>query len=90
MIRGGRVVADIAVPGAPHGIGYLPSNGYVFVADSTTGQTSVIDTHTNKLVQNLKVGTDPQGLSVDTATGAVYVADQKAQSVTVLSPSPKG
>ncbi len=90
VIQGGKVVADIAVPGAPHGIGYSPSNGYVFVADSTTGQVSVIDTHTNKVVQNVKVGKDPQGLSVDTATGAVYVANQKAQSVSVLSPSAKG
>ncbi len=88
VIRSDKVVTDIPVPGTPHGIGYWRSRGLIFVNDTSTNQTSVIQASSAKVVQNISVGSQPQGLSVNPANGKVYVANQAAQTVSVLAPKP--
>lgn len=88
VIHDGKVVKDIPVPGTPHGVGYYRRKGLLFVADTTTNQTSVIQASSGKVLQNIAVGSQPQGLSVNPVNGTVYVADQAAQTVSVLKPKP--
>jgi YVTN family beta-propeller protein len=61
------------------------SNAVVFY-DSVSNQVSIINTHTNKVTQTLPVGSQPQGVAVDTHSGTAYVVNLASQTVTILSP----
>jgi len=62
-----EMVTEIENSGAsPHGIWPSPDNARIYVALQKSDAVDVIDTHTNEVINTLKVGQDPQAL--------VYVA----------------
>src|SRR5262245_42726841 len=54
-VEGKRVTANIPVPPGPHGIVITPDNRWVYVASDGASTVSVIDTATDKLVENIEV-----------------------------------
>src|SRR3989442_2620832 len=81
---GGTVVANVTVGNSPQGVGYNSGNGYVYVANSGTGNTvSVINGTT--VVANVTVGPSPYGVGYNSRNGYVYVANAGSNTVSVIS-----
>lgn len=74
----------------PHGLAMDPQEGLLFVSDSGSNTSSVIDMKTNRTVQTLPVGTQPQGVVVNLLNGWVYSVNQGSNTVTVLTPQSAG
>ena len=51
-----RVAATISIPPGPHGMVITPDNRWLYVASDGASTVSVIDTATDKLVENIEVG----------------------------------
>src|SRR5262245_31704175 len=51
-----RVTATIPVPPGPHGIAITPDNRWVYIASDGASTVSVIDSATDRLVENIEVG----------------------------------
>ncbi len=58
----------------------------LYVSDSGSGRVWVIDTLTNEVIDQIAVGKDPRGLTVDPETGTVYVAGSSKNALLVLTP----
>jgi YVTN family beta-propeller protein len=60
----------------------------VYVANAGANDVSVIDETSDQVVDTVPVGSSPDGVGVDTATGNAYVANENDDTVSVISPSP--
>jgi len=61
------------------------SVGYAYIANSTSGNVSVINTQTNAVVNTITVGQTPTGVAVSPDGTLVYVANQSSGGVSVIS-----
>ncbi len=59
----------------PTGVTYDSDNGNVYVANQDSGNISVINGTSNKVMDSISVGPCPYGEAFDAATGDVYIAN---------------
>ena len=67
-------VITINVGESPQNMKYNPSNGNIYVSNSDSGDISVIDSDTNKVIHTIDAGDSPQGLEYNPSNGNIYVA----------------
>jgi len=77
------VIANITVGTKPAGVAYDPSNGYIYVADSSLYTVSVINGTT--VIANITVGPIPVGVAYDPSNGYIYVANSGSNTVSVIN-----
>src|SRR5512134_2631710 len=65
-----------------------PDGGHVYVANTTSGTVSVIDTGTNGVVANVPVGLEPVGLAVRPDGLEVWVSNHVSDTVSVIDTDP--
>ncbi len=76
--------------GFPITVGFNPlavaisPGGFAYVANSTDGTVSVVNTATNTVVATIPVGTNPQSIAVNPAGTLVYVANNGSNTVSVI------
>jgi YVTN family beta-propeller protein len=81
------VIATIPIPGAahgPYGVAVNPTTNRMYVTNIHSGNISVIDTGTDKVVAVVPVGEEPHAVDVNTSTNRVYVTNSQSDSVSVL------
>lgn len=74
----GKLLQTIKTGAGALGINYNPAKDLIYVANRQAGTTSVIDGKTYKVIADLKTGTHPQTIAIDSKSGKVYVTN-KAQ-----------
>ncbi|MBK7471369.1 MAG: hypothetical protein IPI73_12800 [Betaproteobacteria bacterium] len=76
--------------GFPITVGFNPlavaisPGGFAYVANSTDGTVSVVNTATNTVVATIPVGTNPQSIAGNPAGTLVYVANSGSNTVSVI------
>lgn len=83
VIHGTTLLLVIPIGLEPSGAAYDASNGFLYVAESSTGHVAVIDG--TGTIANLAVGTDPGAVIFDPADGMDYVANRASANLSVLS-----
>ena len=68
-----KVVATIKGIGNPHGIHFDAKTGRLFVADGSSGDVKVYDTHTYDLLKAIKLAPGADHLTYDPTTNLMYV-----------------
>lgn len=68
-------------------IAYNPVDGMVFVDGSAPDSVDVIDPSTNTVAHSLPVGTNPEGMVVDTSNGNVFVGNFATNNISVVDGS---
>jgi YVTN family beta-propeller protein len=71
----------------PFGVAFDSSNGYVYVTNDGSGNVSVINGSTNKVVTSITVGCSPLGVAFDSSNGYVYVTNGGSSNVSVINGS---
>ncbi len=80
------VVPSIGVGSGPTGIAYDAMNGYLYAANSGSGNVTVIDGASNSVVvPSIGVGSGPTGIAYDATNGYLYVANYASGNVTVIN-----
>jgi YVTN family beta-propeller protein len=75
----------VAVGSQPFGVAVDITARLVFVTNSGSGNVSVINGSTQKVVKNISVQEDPEGIAYDAINNTVYVADNRTGSISVIS-----
>src|SRR3989442_1399481 len=76
-------MAKISDGGEPADVGYHSGNGYVYVANLSSNDVSVISGTT--VVATIPVGIGPHGVAYDSENGYVYVTNSFSSDVSVIS-----
>ncbi len=84
-MSGGRISANITVGEDPRGICVDPTTGEVYVTNQGSGNVSVIDGATEKVVATVPVGPSPYGIAFDAKDDLVWVAVAGAGMVSAIS-----
>ncbi len=63
---------------------YVNSTNSLYVSDYTSGSVSVVNVSNDQLVTRIPVGSGPDGLAFDSASGEVYVANENSGTVSVV------
>ena len=69
------VIATVNVGNSPHGLAFDPVNSKMYVANTDSNTTSLVDSLTNMVTATIPVGTGPVAAAFDPATNNMYVAD---------------
>jgi YVTN family beta-propeller protein len=64
---------------------YDPSNGNIYTANFDSGDISVIDSSTNKVISTFNVGDDPQDIKYNPSNGNIYVANENSDNVSLIT-----
>ncbi|MFI5254261.1 MAG: ABC transporter substrate-binding protein [Candidatus Limnocylindrales bacterium] len=83
MDADGRVIAATPVGGLPDGVAV--ANGSLWVANTTDGTVSRLDSATGRVVQTIHVGASPAGIA--SGFGAIWVADSGDRTVDRIDPT---
>lgn len=67
------------------GINISPNGRFVFVTDFLTAQVSVIDTHSNQIIVNIPVGSEPNETAFTPDGHKAFVTNQGDTTVSVVS-----
>jgi len=88
-VTSGTEVANVTVGGFPSTFGYDSARHLLYVSCAATGNISVIDDLTNKLVDTISLGptTLPGPVVVDPATGDLFVAEDGTGELVELPPA---
>ena len=81
------VVVAVNVGGGPYGICSLPSGDYVYVANGSDDNVSVIRTSDNSIVATVNVGSVPNPICSLSSGDYVYVANYGSDNVSVIRTS---
>lgn len=76
--------------GLPYAIVYDPNNNFVYFTNNDSNRISVIDTSTNRIIQNVTVGQFPSGIAYDPSTKEILVTNWGSGSVSVIDDSTNG
>lgn len=60
---------------------YDPLNGFIYLSDLLTGNVTVVNTHTNRVVLNISGLSYPESFALDTSDNFLYVANGGSISV---------
>jgi YVTN family beta-propeller protein len=71
----------------PAAVAYDSVKGELFVANSNSGNVSVISDLSNTVVATVAVGAFPEGVAYDSGKGEIFVADEGSDKLTVISDS---
>ena len=71
----------------PFGAAFDSANGYIYVTNQYSGNVSVINGSTNKVIASIGVGSNPYGAAFDSANGYVYVTNFFSGTVSIISTS---
>jgi 40-residue YVTN family beta-propeller repeat len=69
----------------PTAVAYNPANKYIYVTNFFSGNVTVINSTTDKIVQNITVGESPEGVAYNPANKYMYVANSISCNVTVIN-----
>ena len=69
---------SIPIPGAPWGLTYDPTNGQLFLGDSSNSSLAVVDTITNSIGSLVPLTPPVEDPIYDSGNGVVYVSDGTA------------
>ena len=69
----------------PIGAAFDSANGNIYVTNDASGNVSVINPITNKVVSTVSVGSSPYGAAFDSLNGYIYVANNVSNSVSVIN-----
>lgn len=86
-VRGGHVAWRSPVGASPHGIAVDRQRGTVLAAVTGTNQVVVLDARHGTEIERIGVAVGPAGMTIDAATGRVFVGNQGAGVVTTLTPA---
>ena len=59
----------------------------MYVPNSASGNVSVIDGATNKVIQSINVSKCPDGVAFDSSNGYVYVSHEASDNVSIIDGS---
>lgn len=76
---------EIKVGKEPRCLAITPDNSRVYVTNMESGNVSVINAVTRKLIKNIKVGAEPFGCALTPDGSKLYVANFSSESVSVIS-----
>jgi len=68
-------VIPINVGEHPQNVEYNPSNGNMYVSNFYTGDISIIDNNTNKVIHTIQVNGSPNVLEYNPSNGNMYVGN---------------
>jgi DNA-binding beta-propeller fold protein YncE len=72
-----QVMATLPLAAAPlHPVRVDETTGYVYIVCSTGQELDVVDGKKNVMIARIPVTPYPEGLSIDTATGRIYIAGE--------------
>jgi YVTN family beta-propeller protein len=74
----------VPVGDGPTGVAFNPDTNTVYVTNSLSNTTSVIDGTENTVQSDLSVGTNPVGVAVNPDTGKVYVTNSLSNTTSVI------
>lgn len=74
----------IDVGDGPIGLAVTPDGGSVYIANSNDDTVSIIDTHTDTVIDTVTVDSSPWGIAVGADGDYVYVTNSGADTVTVI------
>ena len=80
----GKLLGEVTGVANTHGIGI--SNGKGYTDDSEAGVAIVFDPKTFKVLKRIAAKPDADGITVDSASGHVFVVDGDSKIVTVIDP----
>lgn len=78
-------VAEVPVGDEPRCIALTPDNKKAYVANALSGNVSVIDAATYKVLKTISVGTEPFGCALTFDGAKLYVANLFSNNVSVIS-----
>ena len=82
----GQVLGEVlGIPGGTHGIGLSGGKGYT--DDGAAGQVIVFDPASFKILKRIPAKPDADGITVDPATGHVFVVEGDSHAVAVVDPA---
>ncbi len=80
-----KVIHTIDAGDSPQFLKYNPSNGYIYVSNSDSGDVSVIDSGTDEMLHTIGVGEDPQDIKYNPSYGNIYVANENSDNVSLIT-----
>ena len=75
---------QIMVGNGPHAIAVNEITNKIYVANTKTGNVSVIDSNSGSALKNIRVGASPGYIAVDSDHNKIYVANQDSNTVSVI------
>jgi YVTN family beta-propeller protein len=83
----GDVVGQVeGIPGGTHGTGISPDTGQGFTDDGRNGLAVAFDLKTLKITKQLPADKDADAITVDQATGHIFVIEGDPGAITVIDP----
>lgn len=80
-----RQVAILELPGQPGFDGMAVVKGMVLMSHAGAGTVDIFDPVKRRLIGHVKGMSDPRGIAVDNETGQIFVANNGAKNIVVLS-----
>ncbi|MFT5395818.1 MAG: YVTN family beta-propeller protein, partial [Gammaproteobacteria bacterium] len=62
----------------------LQAQPYAYITNQGSDSVSVIDTHSNKVIKTIKVGSKPAGVVVSNDSKRVYISNPESHDVSVI------
>jgi DNA-binding beta-propeller fold protein YncE len=85
--RNGRIVGEVEhMPGGTHGIAISHAAGLGYTDDGRAGEAVAFSLRTLKVVKRLKAQADSDAVTIDPASGHVFVVDGDPGDLTVIDP----
>ncbi len=81
------LLASVAVPGSPEGIGVDPGTGDVFVGESNPSLITIVNGTTEAVVQNVPVGLGLAGAALDPVDDALVTMNELSGSLSFFNAS---
>ena len=75
----------IKVGESPQNMEYNPSNGNIYVSNFNSGDISVIDSGTNKVIHTILVNSSPNALEYNPSNGNIYVTNENSDNVSLIT-----
>lgn len=80
-----RQVAILEIPGQPGFAGMAVAKGMLLMSHGGAGTVDIFDPVKRRLIAHVKGMSDPRGIAVDPDGGRVFIANNGARSIVVLS-----
>lgn len=81
------VMANVPVGSNPQGLAILPNSNFIYVANSTSNNISVINAQNNTIDTTIPVGINPWGVVALASGEYIYVTNEGSNTVSVIRTS---
>ncbi len=75
----------IQVAESPKSMEYNSSNGKIYVSNFNSGDVSVMDSGTNKVIHTIDAGDSPQFLKYNLSNVNIYVTNEDSDNVSLIT-----